>query len=215
MRAVKCSSRPWSALADLFSPVSPGSARAPTHPPAGLAQTYRVGAPSVFVTGTAWFFIVLAALVSVAALLHSAETASLLPGLQLAGDAPLSPQVVAALRGQLPWVLGGALVLSLATLASAIGLLLRLEGARRVFVGLLVLAIVFHLGGLALQQVLVHAVVVRGWVEALLPAALVQAVGGPAMAARCLGALLSLGACVALVGVIRGLSSRAVRQEFA
>lgn len=211
MRAVKCSSRPWSPLADLFLPAS----RTPGRPPVGLAQTVRVGAPSVFVTGTAWFFIVFAALVSVAALLQSAEAASLLPGLQLAGDAPLSPQVVAVLRGQLPWVLGVALLLSIATLASAVGLLLRLEGARRVFVGLLVLAIVFHLGGLALQQVLVHVVVVRAWVEALLPAALVQAVGGPAAAARGIGALLSLAACAALVGVIRGLSSRSVRQEFA
>ena len=56
-------------------------------------------------------------------------------------------------------MVGAGLVVSLATLASAIGLLLRLDWARRVFIGMLVLAIVANLLGLWFQHEVVQSVV--------------------------------------------------------
>ena len=72
-----------------------------------------------------------------------------------------APLVTGLLLGYLPWVVGFGLVMSLATLASAIGLLLRLDWARRVFIGLLVVAIVANLLGLWLQQEVLQSVVQR------------------------------------------------------
>src|SRR5438876_120366 len=111
-----------------------------------MPQTYNVGARSVFVTATAWIFILLGALASVSALVQNAAVASLMPGLQIGANGNASlPLLTGLLVGYLPWVVGTGLVVSLATLASAIGLLLRLESARRVFIGLLVFAIVANL----------------------------------------------------------------------
>ena len=99
-----------------------------------MPQTLNVGARSLFVTATAWAFIVLAGLASVCALLQHAATASLVPGPeQVGGSAPL-PLLTGLLLGYLPWVVGTGVALSFATLGSAIGLLLRLEWARRIFI---------------------------------------------------------------------------------
>ena len=48
-----------------------------------MPQTYRVGARSLFVTATAWIFILLGALASASALIQNAAVASLMPGLQV------------------------------------------------------------------------------------------------------------------------------------
>ena len=45
-----------------------------------MPQTFNVGSRSLFVTVTAWVFIVLAAMASVSALLQNAAMASFLPG---------------------------------------------------------------------------------------------------------------------------------------
>ena len=69
----------------------------------------------------------------------------------------------------LPWVVGAGLVLSLATLASAIGLLMRLDWARRAFIGLLALAIVANLLGLWFQHEVVQSLVSSTLSRAPLP----------------------------------------------
>jgi len=51
-----------------------------------MPQTYNVGARSLFVTATAWVFIILAALTSASALVQNAAVASLMPGLHLAAE---------------------------------------------------------------------------------------------------------------------------------
>ena len=124
-----------------------------------MPQTFNVGSRSLFVTTVAWVFIALALLASASALVQNAAVASLLPGWQTSGAQHPLPLLTGLLIAYLPWVVGAGLVVSLATLASAIGLLLRLDWARRVFIGMLVLAIVANLLGLWFQHEVVQSVV--------------------------------------------------------
>jgi hypothetical protein len=178
-----------------------------------MPQTYNVGAQSVFVTVTAWIFIVLGALASVSALVQNAFVASLAPA--GAAHLPALPLMTGLLMGYLPWVVGTGLAMSLATLASAIGLLLRLDWARRVFIGLLVVAIVANLLGLWLQHEVVQSVVANTLSGAPLPAQAIGVFGGFVTAARVMALLVTLGACGMLAWIIRCLMSASVRQEFA
>jgi hypothetical protein len=174
-----------------------------------MPQTYNVGCRSWFVNLTAWAFIVLAVGATGVALLQYAALGSLNPsprGL---------PPATALLLQHLPWVLATAGALSLLLLAAAVGLLLRLEWARRVTIGLLLLAIVVNLAGLWLQHELVQALVTRALDAAPLPAAARGLFDGFAYAAQGLALLLTLGGCVLLGGLARALSTPSVRQEFA
>ena len=180
-----------------------------------MPQTFNVGARSLFVTATAWVFIFLAALASVSALLQNAAVASLMPGFATAGDVHPLPLLTGLLIGYLPWVVGTGLVMSLATLASAVGLLLRLDWARRAFIGLLAVAIVANLLGLWLQQEVVQSVVNNTLSHSAIPAQVLGVFGGFVTAARVMAVLMTLAACAVLAWIIRGLMSETVRQEFA
>ena len=180
-----------------------------------MPQTFNVGSRSLFVTVTAWVFIVLAALASVSALLQKAEVASFLPGLTVVGNVQPLPLLTGLLMGYLPWVVGAGLLMSLATLACAIGLLLRLEWARCSFIVLLLLAIAANLAGLWLQQEMLHSLVSSTLARSPLPPLVADVFGGFVTAARVTAVLLTVGACLLLVWIIRRLMSPAVRQEFA
>ena len=180
-----------------------------------MPQTYNVGARSLFVTATAWVFIILAALASVSALVQNAAVASLMPGLQLASERNPLPLFTGLLIGYLPWVVGTGLVMSLATLASAIGLLLRLDWARRTFIGLLVIAIVANLLGLWLQQEVVQSLVNNTLRSVAIPQQAMGVFGGFVTAARVMAVLMTLVGCLLLGWIIRRLMSAGVRQEFA
>ena len=180
-----------------------------------MPQTYNVGARSLFVTATAWIFIVLAALASMSALVQNAAVASLMPGLQLASERNALPLLTGLLIGYLPWVVGTGLVMSLATLASAIGLLLRLDWARRTFIGLLVVAIVANLLGLWLQQEVVQSVVSNTLSRVAIPQQALGVFGGFVTAARVMAVAMTLVGCSLLGWIIRRLMSEPVRQEFA
>jgi hypothetical protein len=177
-----------------------------------MPQTFTVGAPSRFVTATAWIFIVIAALGSLSALVQNAATGSLL-AVPVARQ-PL-PLVTGLLIGYLPWVMGAALAMSLATLAAAVGLLLRLEWARRVFIGLLVVAIVANLAGLWLQHEVVQALVTATLRRGTLPLEAAGVFGGFVTASQVMGVVVTLSACALLAWIIRRLMSPMVRQEFA
>lgn len=178
-----------------------------------MPQTFNVGARSLFVTAIAWFFIVLAALTSVSALVQNAAVASLMPGMQVAtGRMPL---LTGLLIGYLPWVVGTGLVMSLATLASAIGLLMRLDWARRSFIGLLVVAIFANLLGLWLQQEVVQSVVSSTLSSAAIPQQAMGVFGGFVTAARVMAVLMTLAGCALLGWIIGRLMSPTIRQEFA
>jgi hypothetical protein len=179
-----------------------------------MPQTFNVGARSLFVTATAWAFIVLAALATGSALLQNAAVASLVPGVQPLPQQPM-PVLTGLLVSYLPWVVGAGLVISLVTLASAIGLLLRLDWARRTFIGLLIVAIVANLLGLWLQHELVQSVVDQTLARTTIPAQALGVFGGFVTAARVLAVLMTLAGCGLLVWIIRRLMSANVRQEFA
>jgi len=179
-----------------------------------MPQTFNVGARSLFVTFIAWAFIVLAGLASASALVQNAMVASLLPGWQLSGGQPL-PLLTGLLIAYLPWFVSAGLVLSLATLASAIGLLLRLEWARRVFIALLVLAIVANLLGLWFQHEVVQSVVDSTLRRTPLPPPVLGVFGGFVTAARALAGVITLTGCAMLVWIIGRLMSKPIRQEFA
>ena len=176
-----------------------------------MPTTITVGARSIFVTATAWIFILLGALASVSALLQKAMLVSM--GFEGAG--PQVAGLFGLLIAHLPWVVGAGLVMSLATLASAIGLLLRLDWARRTFIALLLLAIVANLLGLWLQQEVMQAVVDTTLSSTALPPQALGVFGGFVTAARVMAVLVTLGACGLLGWIIRRLMSASVRQEFA
>ncbi|KQW37936.1 hypothetical protein [Rhizobacter sp. Root404] len=178
-----------------------------------MPQTYTVGARSLFVTATAWLFIVLAVLTSMSALVQNAAVASLWPGMQVAADR--LPLLTGLLIGYLPWVVGTGLVMSVATLASAIGLLMRLDWARRSFIGLLVVAIFANLLGLWLQQEVVQSVVSTTLSSAAIPQQALGVFGGFVTAARVMAVLMTLVGCAFLGWIIHRLMSATVRQEFA
>ena len=180
-----------------------------------MPQTYTVGARSLFVTTTAWVFIVLALLTSASALMQNAAVASLMPGLPLASDRTPLPLLTGLLLGYLPWVVGTGLVMALATLASAIGLLLRLDWARRSFIALLVVAIAANLLGLWLQQEVLQSVVSNTLGSVAIPQQALGVFGGFVTAARVMAVLMTLVGCALLGWIIRRLMSPGVRQEFA
>jgi hypothetical protein len=171
-----------------------------------MPQTFNVGARSIFVTVTAWMFIVLAVMASVSVVLPNTAIGSLLPtSLGL-------PSLVSA---YLPWALAAAVLLSLLTLASAIGLLLRLDWARRVFIGLIAVVLVANLLGLWVQQELLQSVAASTLDGVAIPPRAAGVFGGFVTAARVMAVVVTLGACSLLAWIIRHLMSPSVRQEFA
>ena len=177
-----------------------------------MPQTFNVGARSLFVTTTAWVFIVLAALTTLSALVQNASVASLMPELRLASDH--MPWLTGLLIGYLPWVVGVALVMALATLGSAVGLLLRLDWARRSLIVLLAVAIVANLLGVWLQQEVLQSVVSSTLRTVPFPQQALGVFGGFVTAARVMAVLMTLVACGLLGWIIRRLMSGMVRQEF-
>ncbi len=176
-----------------------------------MPKTLNVGAPSRFVTFIAWLALVLAVAVAVVAGLQYAEVTSMLPQWKQR-ELPL---VSGWLLRDLPWVLAAAAVLSLLLAASAVGLLLRLDWARRSFIGLVGLAIAAHLFGLWLQHELVELLVQDTLGHVVLPQAAVGLFGSLATAAQVMAALVTLAAIALLAWVIGRLRSESVRQEFA
>jgi hypothetical protein len=176
-------------------------------------QTFKVGAPSLFVETTAWVAIVLAVLASGSALVQNAEVASALPAWRDGRDTllPLSR----LLLDYLSWVMGAAVVLSAALLAAAIGLLMRQEWARLAFIGLLGVVIVANLAGLWLQHEVVHSLVHATLRTTPLPPQAAGVFDGLADATQIMAMLVTLAGCGGLAWVIRRLMSDAVRQEFA
>jgi hypothetical protein len=173
-----------------------------------MPTTIAVGARSLFVTAIAWAFILLGVVASLSTLLQNAMLVSLLPAAPTTG-------VIGLLMNYLPWVMGAGLLISLATLASAIGLLLRLDWARRSFIVLLAVAIVANLLGLWLQQEMMQSVVSSTLVNTALPPQALGVFGGFVTAARVMAVVVTLGACALLAWIIRRLMSAGVRQEFA
>jgi len=180
-----------------------------------MPQTFNVGARSLFVTVTAWVAILLSALISASALVQNALVASVLPLPAGTANLPTLPLLTHLLLGYLPWVVGTGLLMSLAMLASAIGLLLRLDWARRVFIGLVALAIAANLFGLWLQHEAVQLWVQQTLGAITLPGPAAGVFGGLLTLAQVMAGVVTLAAAALLAWVIGRLNSESVRQEFA
>ena len=178
-----------------------------------MPESLNVGARSRFVTATAWLFIVLALMAATAAVLHNASLASLLPGLR--AQAGPGNGLSAWVLGYLPWVLGAGLLMAMATLAFSIGLLLRLEWARKGFIGVLGLAVAVNVVGLWVQQEVVAHVVSRTLKAAPLPAQVVDVFGSFVTATSVMGVVVSLLTCAFLGWTMHRLMTPDVRREFA
>jgi len=121
-----------------------------------MPQTYNVGSRSRFVNFVAWMFILLAAFACEWAVIQNATQSS---WSALAGDQAHLPWLTGLLLRHVAWVYSAAIALSLAMIVCAAGLLRRIEWARQVFIGLLVIAIGVDLAGLWLQQEFMHLLV--------------------------------------------------------
>ena len=177
-----------------------------------MPQTYNVGSRSRFVNFIAWMFILLAAFACEWAVIQNATQSS---WSALAGDQSSLPWLTGLLMRHVTWVYSTAIALSLAMIVCAVGLLRRIEWARRVFIGLLMVAIGVDLAGLWLQQEFMHLLVDSALRQTTLTQPAADLFGGVVTMARVLAGFLTLVASVALVGIIRRLMSPSVRQEFA
>jgi len=180
-----------------------------------MTQTFNVGSRSLFVTITAWVFIVLALLASASAVVQTAVVSSL-PGQIALSGAPLpQPGLTGWLLAYLPWVVGIGLVVSVATSVAAGGLLLRLEWARRTFIALLLVAIAANLAGMWLQQEVMLSLVDATLQRSALPPQVAGVFGGFVVAARSMAVLVTLTGCGGLGWIAWRLTQPLIRQEFA
>ena len=177
-----------------------------------MPQTYNVGSRSRFVTFIAWMFILLAGVACEWAVIQNATQSS---WATLAGERGDLPWLTSLLLRYAHWVFSCAIALSLAMMVCAFGLLRRVEWARRVFIGLLMVAIGVDLAGLWLQQEFTHLLVDSTLRQAALTQSAADLFGGVLTAARLLAGLITLVVSLGLAGIIRRLMSPAVRQEFA
>jgi hypothetical protein len=175
-----------------------------------MTQTFTVGARSLFVSITAWVFILLGLLAAVLALVQTAVVSALPFGLSAAllPHHWLTSDLLASLMGV-------GLLASLVTLAAGIGLLLRQEWARRSFIALLWLAIAVNLGGLWLQQLLMLSLVDVTLLQAPMPPLVAQVFSGFVAAARLMAVLVTLAGCAMLGWIAWRLTLQPIRQEFA
>lgn len=111
---------------------------------------------STFVTVVAWIFIVLSGFSTLISILQNIMlfTVFLDPDVSQAMQAPPPPDMppaMAFMTAHFYVFFVAFLIISVLTLASAIGLLKRWNWARLCFVGIMILGILWNLGGLALQ----------------------------------------------------------------
>lgn len=115
---------------------------------------------STFVTVLAWIFIFLGGFATLIAILQNVMLFLLFPraemeqALQADQAAQQMPAFAQFMFSSFEFVFLGFLVVALVTFISAIGLLKRKDWARRVFIGVLSLGIIWNIGGFILQQVM-------------------------------------------------------------
>ena len=108
---------------------------------------------SSFVTAVAWVFIVLAGFTTLISILQNIMVALMFPqeDMRAAASAKDVPAFAKFMFAHPHVFFGAFLAVSATTFASAIGLLKRQNWARLVFIAILVLGIVWNLGGLVLM----------------------------------------------------------------
>lgn len=111
---------------------------------------------STFVTVLAWLVIVMAGFTTFIGVLQNIMISTMMPFDKMPSpsgpEAEHMPAFMRFMMANVRWFFLAFLLLSAATLASAIGLLRRKEWARLVFIGLLSLGIVWNIAGVFVQQ---------------------------------------------------------------
>jgi hypothetical protein len=172
-----------------------------------MTQTLRVGSRSPFITAAAVAAIVLMVFAAPVVATWGDSVSEAL--------ARLLPLWRAWILPTAQWWSAGVAVLVGATLTGSIGLLMRLEWARRLFVAALALWFCLALAGSWLNQEVIGVVVQQSLSHTALPAAVAGTVDGLGVALRVLAAVVNLGLCALLVWTMAKLGSRPIRQEFA
>ena len=170
---------------------------------------------STFVTVVAWIFIALSGFGTAISILQNilVQTVFRSPEVSQAVQTPPpgTPPFAAFMTAHFQWFFLAFLLVSAFMLASSIGLLKRRNWARLSFIGLLSLAILWQIGGLALQFSMISSM------RQQFSAAAVQ--GGPDMAPFFIGiavvsVLFAVGFSVLFGWIIKRLLSPAVVAEF-
>jgi hypothetical protein len=172
---------------------------------------------SNFVTVLAWVFIGMAGFATLIALLQNLMLQWLfLPAMQAHPIPPVPPGMPAPVQwmfGHMAWFFRAFLLAASVTLIAAIGLLRRHEWARRLFIGLMGLAIAYNLLGLVWQwwfmrsmDAVMHTPKMPADAEALMH--------GFMRVVQVFSTLMALGFCVLFGWIIRRLHSAQVRDEF-
>ena len=176
-----------------------------------MPQVYNVGARSLFVNLVAWAMIVAGA--ACAALL-AAHAGDLAHGLQRFTRGPLQPAALWLLEHR-PWVLAALALAALLLITAAVGLLRRLEWARRAFVAVGLFGFLALVASFSVQHEVVALAVQQVVHGNELSAATLALIDQLTSAARALVYAVLGAACVVLLVLVRALLSEEVRREFA
>jgi hypothetical protein len=174
---------------------------------------------SSFVSVLGWIFVCLAGFGTLIGLLQNLMLQLVfLPAMQQQMAAqPLPPNMPAPMGwifGHMIWFFRAFLLLSLTTLVAAIGLLLRRNWARRLFIGLMGFAIAYQLLGLVFQWWFMGSIRQLMPLPPDTPDHLADGMRGFVLAMQVFGTLMALGFSVLFGWIIRRLRSTPVRHEF-
>ena len=166
---------------------------------------------SGFVTGTAGVVIVMAGLATIVSFVQSVAVSVIFPAVQQEIP-PFAPALTRFMFTYMRELTFAALAVSAVWLASGVGLLKRRNWARRLFIVLLWLAIIWNIAGLAVQ----HSV------AAFMDAQLGGDMNGPPeqiirsvlVAVRILAFVMAAAFCVLFGWLIKRFTSARVRAEF-
>lgn len=174
---------------------------------------------SSFVSVLGWIFVCLAGFGTLIGLLQNLMLQLVfLPAMQQQMAAqPLPPNMPAPMGwmfGHMIWFFRVFLLLSLTTLVAAIGLLLRRNWARRLFIGLMGFAIAYQLLGLVFQWWFMGSIRQLMPLPPDTPDHLADGMRGFVQAMQVFGTLMALGFSVLFGWIIRRLRSPPVRHKF-
>lgn len=171
---------------------------------------------STLVTVVAWVFIGLAGFATFIAILQNIMFEMVFaPALQQAtASTPSMPAPVEWMSHHIAWVFRAFLLLALATLTSAIGLLLRKNWARLLFIGLLALAVLYQFFGLVVQWWMGDFMQEAMAIPPHAPQDFERSMQAVFMVMRVFGMLLALGLSTLFAWLIYRLSRPAVIAEF-
>jgi hypothetical protein len=174
---------------------------------------------SSFVSVLGWIFVCLAGFSTLISLLQNVMFQWVfLPGMQQQmATQPMPPDMpapMAWLFGHMIWLFRAFLLLSVVTLIAAIGLLLRRNWARLLFIGLMGFAIAYQLLGLIFQWWFMGSMQQMMQLPSNAPAHFADDMHGFMLVMQIFGAIMAIAFSTLFGWIIKRLCSRPIRQEF-